>query len=68
MHRSATQDSQAFPMQVGKVSSEFLSSECIDKGIETTVDERNCLSHIERQFQIPLCVTFGKEVVKIECL
>lgn len=68
MHGSATQDSQAFPIQVVKVSSEFLSSECIDKGIETTVDKCNCLSHTERQFQIPLCVTFGKEVVEIECL
>ena len=29
----ATQDSQAFPVQVVKVSSELLSSKCIDKGI-----------------------------------
>lgn len=64
----ATQDSQAFPVQMVKVSSELLSSKCIDKGIEATVAKCNRLRHIDGQLQISLHVTFGKEVIEIECL
>lgn len=68
MDRTTAQESQAFPIQVVKISSELLSSKCIDKGIEATVDKCNCLSHIEGQFQIPFRVTIGKEFIEIECL
>lgn len=64
----ATQDSQAFPVQTVKVSSELLSSKCIDKGIEATVAKCNCLCHTDGQLQISLHITFGKEVIEIECL
>ena len=64
----AAQDSQAFPIQVVKVSSELLSSKCVDKGIEAAVSKCNCLCHTEGQPQILLHVTGGKEVKAIECL
>ena len=68
MDRMATQDSHAFPVQTVKVSPELLSSKRIDKGIEATVAKCNCLRHVDRQLQIPLHVTLGKEVIEIERL
>lgn len=68
MDRTTTQDSQAFPIQVVKISSELLTSKYVDKGIEATVDKCNCLRHIEGQFQMPLHVTIGKEAIELECL
>lgn len=68
MDRATTQDSQAFPVQLLKVSSELLSSKCVDERIEATVGKCDRLGHAEGQSQMPLHVTIGKEVVEIECL